>query len=323
MKQLEIHDLFYIPELVERFEILRVIGKGSTGVVLHVIDRINDNTTCALKIYNPSRDFDDRSYSRFVNEIHVLRNITHKNIVRAYDQIKIGELLAYTMEYVEGTDLSLLLGKRKFSYSDIDAIMTQLLDAIEALHNHKILHRDIKLENMMLTAGDVLKLSDFGLVKHENQQRLTKAGILLGTAQYMPPEYIKHSLYEKRSEIYTVGLVLHELLAERRWLNEECGEKAVEYMLEKNFKIPLELPKETPEKYVKIIEIALSYYPDHRFQDAAQMREALHEENALLIIEAIKAKTPSKDFRDYLIIVLLILFFVLVAVIAYKMILEN
>lgn len=263
-----------INKIEDRFEIIKILGQGTAGTVYHAIDRARDRKEVALKVLSDIFAFDESTLERFNEEIQICSRINHKNIVQAYDHLEFKECVGYTMELVRGCDLGQLLHNEKFSYSEVESIMYQLMDAISELHSMKIMHRDIKLENIILREDGVVKLSDLGLMKKLESKGMTKPGILLGTPQYMPPEYIKAAKFDERSDIYACGVVFYELLSGQRRLSSKQGVEAIQHLLATKFEVPkLKISKEY-SRYNDILEIALDPNPDHRFQSAKEMQSA-------------------------------------------------
>lgn len=264
-----------IPDKIEdRFDIVKVLGQGTAGTVYHAIDRARSGKVVALKVLADIFAFDDHTLQRFHDEIKICCSIHHKNIVQAYEMVQFKDSVGYTMELVKGFDLGQMLHHEKFSFAEIDSIMYQLLDAISELHDIKVMHRDIKLENIILAQDGILKLSDLGLVKKLESKGLTKPGLLLGTPQYMPPEYIKSAKFDERSDVYACGIVLYELLSGKRRMADKMGVAAIQHLLATKFAIPrLDLPPEY-RRYQKILNIALAIEPEARFQSAKEMRSA-------------------------------------------------
>lgn len=262
------------PALADRFEVIEVVGEGASGAVYRVIDRMQGGKEVALKILLNNAAFDENTLSRFVAELRILEKIQHPNIVEAYDLIELGDTIAFTMEYVPGSDLGDLFRSRRIKHEEIDPIFRQILSALHELHQHGIVHRDIKLENVLVTSDGHVKLGDLGLMKCGELDGMTKTGVLLGTAQYMPPEYVRGSVYDHRGDLYAVGLMLYELLTCKRRLSDKSGNEALEYLIKTRFQIPRITLTGLPRKYLEIIDRALDPEPANRYQSALEMREA-------------------------------------------------
>jgi serine/threonine protein kinase len=261
------------PLLLERFAVLRILGEGAAGAVYLVEDRQNKNKQVALKVLIDKEAFDEHTYQRFKSEWEVTQNLRHPNIVEAYELIELNDAIAFTMEFVPGQDLRKILDQGLIEFAKIDLIISQLLSALSYLHHNGVFHRDIKLENILITSNGHLKLSDFGLIKQDNQQKLTRTGILLGTAQYMAPEYIMRSQYTAQSDIFSVGVILYELLQSKRWLADKQGNEVITHLIQHNFEFPEIKTREIPEKYKYILANCLNTKASKRFRNAEEMKD--------------------------------------------------
>jgi len=263
------------PLLTERFDLIRILGQGGAGTVYHVKDRFRGNREVALKVLVNEEAFDEHTLKRFKAEFETCKELSHNNIVKTYELIELKDLTAFTMEYVQGQDLGEIIKKRKFNLAEIDRILLQLLNALENLHAKNILHRDIKLENILMTENGMVKLGDLGLMKRSDHEIMTRTGILIGTAQYMPPEYITETEYDCRSDLYAVGVVLYELLTNTRRLGDKSGNKAIKHLLKTKFVVPKIPHGDVPSKYHYLIAKTMAPEPSKRFQSVAEMKEAL------------------------------------------------
>lgn len=259
-----------------RFEIVKVLGRGAYGVVYHVRDHEKEGRGFALKVLENSAIQDKFTRDRFLREIFILTTIRHENLVNAYELVNFQGKDGYTMELVSGKDLGSIvdsLGGQSLSNEKITSIMTQLLSGLAELHKMKIVHRDIKLDNILLGLDGVVKLNDLGLAKVISDTPMTDPGLILGTAHYMSPEYILQKSIDHRSDLYAVGVILWELIHGRRRFDSN-SEKVLIELVESNFDHPL--PQITAENYLhcKILKKALAVDVDARFQSAEQMKQA-------------------------------------------------
>ena len=276
MKQetLTLQSRLQVNKLEDRFDIIRVLGQGTAGTVYHVKDRLRDNKDFALKILCSNLAYNKESLLRFIEELKISSKINHKNIIQAYELVECKNCIGYTMELVNGCDLKQLMSHSRFTYEEIDQVMFQLLEGLSELHRLKILHRDIKLENIILSESGVVKISDLGLIKKCERKTSSHSGTLLGTPQYMAPEYIKSEWYDERSDIYSCGIVLYELLTGKRRLNIKDGTASIKFLLSTKFEIPeIRLPR-NQSIYYDILNLSLAVSPDSRFQSAKEMQQA-------------------------------------------------
>jgi serine/threonine protein kinase len=256
----------------QHFEIIRSLGTGATGEVFLARALRDGGREVALKVLENPDAFDELTLTRFRSEVQALRTLNHPNILRAFDFFDYKGCLAFTMEYVDGKDLSKLISEHKLNNDQVDEIMLQVLDAVHELHSNNIIHRDIKLENILLRNDGCIKLGDLGLMKRSDIKTLTRPGLILGTAQYMPPEYIKKGVYDERGDLYALGIVLLELLAGKRRLHAVPENKAMEHIIKSRFSISEDLLQGLTKGYRAIIAKATHLDPKRRYQNALEMR---------------------------------------------------
>ena len=286
------------PALANRFKIISLIGQGSAGAVYAVEDLERGGERVALKILRDQNAFDSHTMQRFIEELQVCQRIKHPNLVEAYELLELADTVAFSMELVEGKNLVTLIGAKPLSTKQLAAIFIQTLHGLEALHRRDLVHRDIKPDNILLRSDGTVKVADLGLVKFQGVgagETRTQAGILLGTPQYMPPEYIRKGVFDQRGDLYSLGIVLYELLTGERRFWGWSGQKILAELLRTDFYIPstgasqdsktaklpgwegdleLALPRSLPGGVLSgILQRATSVDPGSRYQNAAEMRE--------------------------------------------------
>ncbi|RME58578.1 MAG: serine/threonine protein kinase [Candidatus Dadabacteria bacterium] len=268
----------YSKFLSSRFEYIKTLGKGAAAHVYLVKDTERMGEKVALKVLTNKKAFDEHTVERFRREFNVSKTISHPNIVKAYDFIPFDDTIAYTMEWVDGESLAALFKKITFSIEEVEVIALQILEGLSALHKRGITHRDIKLENILLNKDGQVKISDLGLVKSLDAKKLTKTGIMLGTAHYFPPEYIKKSIYDERGDLYATGIVLYELLTGKRRLEGKAGPQALEHLIKHGFDLPKISLSGLPRKYIKVILKATEPNLKARYQSAEEFIADIKEE---------------------------------------------
>lgn len=262
--------------LMRRFSIVRKLGEGASSAVYHALDRDRDNRPVALKLLVNAEAFDEHTLTRFHEEFEALKKIHHPNVVAAYDFFGLGRDIAFAMEFIDGRDLGQLLSRGPVPALEIDRIMSQVLEGLGALHEAQVLHRDLKLENVLVSKDGVAKISDLGLMRRLDQEGITRTGILLGTAQYLPPEYIKSGEYDARGDLYAIGVMIFELASGTRRLADKRGMEVLEHLIRTKFPLPdfSQYPR-ISERHVEIVTRAMNSKPRKRYQSAAEMRAAL------------------------------------------------
>jgi serine/threonine protein kinase len=196
----------------QRFEVLGLLGTGGMGVVFKATDRTLDETV-ALKTLRTDLDESAKMASRFRSEIRLARKVSSPHVCRIYEYGEDGELRYISMEYVDGVTLRDLLHESGGLPVDVALdIVAQIVAGLAAIHDIGIMHRDVKPSNLMRTRAGVVKLMDFGIAKEIDGVTLTAAGQAVGTPEYMSPEQITGRKLDLRTDIYTTGIVLFELL---------------------------------------------------------------------------------------------------------------
>jgi serine/threonine-protein kinase len=202
----------------ERYEVLGFLGSGGMGQVYKVRDR-HDGALRALKVLQPAEDAaaGDRS-GRFRREAQILGKIQHPAVPRILDSGFGGGRLFLVTELVDGCDLKLEIQRRgPWPIGEAVALVATVVDALAAAHALGIVHRDVKPSNIMLEKGGAVRLLDFGLARGRgvDMATLTRTGVVVGTPAYMSPEQFQALSVDERSDVYSVGVVLFELLTGR------------------------------------------------------------------------------------------------------------
>jgi eukaryotic-like serine/threonine-protein kinase len=195
-----------------RYEILQLLGEGGMGAVYKAMDRELDRPV-ALKLIRPELAANSSVLARFKQELLLAHQVTHKNVIRIYDLGDADGVKFITMEFVEGQDLrSLIQEQKKFSPEDAVEITQQICRALEATHGVGVIHRDLKPQNIMRDQTGRILLMDFGLARTLAGDGMTQTGALVGTMEYMSPEQALAKELDQRSDLFTLGLILYELL---------------------------------------------------------------------------------------------------------------
>jgi eukaryotic-like serine/threonine-protein kinase len=195
-----------------RYEILQLLGEGGMGAVYKAQDRELDRPV-ALKLIRPQMASSPEILARFKQELLLSRQVTHKNVIRIYDLGDADGMKFITMEFVEGRDLRALIHeKKKLAPEEAVEIMQQICQALEAAHNVGVIHRDLKPQNVMRESSGRILVMDFGLARTIEGDGMTQTGALVGTMEYMSPEQALGKELDQRSDLFSAGLILYELL---------------------------------------------------------------------------------------------------------------
>jgi eukaryotic-like serine/threonine-protein kinase len=198
--------------LSQRYEVLNLLGEGGMGAVYKARD-VELGRMVALKVIRRELAGNRAILDRFKQELILATQVTHKNVVRIYDLGEADGLKFITMEYVEGEDLRTLIHRRtKLPPHEAVELIEQVCRALEAAHGVGVIHRDLKPQNIMLDKGGRILVMDFGLARTLEGDGMTQTGALVGTMEYMSPEQALAQNLDQRSDIFSVGLILYELL---------------------------------------------------------------------------------------------------------------
>ncbi len=198
-----------------RYQIIEELGRGGMGKVYKALDT-ELNEKIALKLLRPEVSADGEAIERFRNELKTARQISHKNICRMYHLTKEEGTYYITMEYVPGEDLKRLIRKiGQMSVGRTISIAKQVSEGLAEAHNLGIIHRDLKPQNIMVDEGGNVRIMDFGIARSLLTKGVTGAGVMIGTPEYMSPEQVEGKPVDQRSDIYSLGIILYEMVTGR------------------------------------------------------------------------------------------------------------
>jgi serine/threonine protein kinase/tetratricopeptide (TPR) repeat protein len=198
-----------------RYQIIEELGRGGMGRVYKVIDK-EVRAKVALKLIRPEIAADRATIDRFRQELKTAREIAHKNICRMYDLGRDGDTYFLTMEYVSGQDLkSMIAMSGQLGVGTALSVAKQVCEGLAEAHGLGIVHRDLKPQNIQIDKGGHTKIMDFGIARSAMAKGLTDAGVVIGTPQYMSPEQVEAREIDARTDLYSLGIILYEMLTGR------------------------------------------------------------------------------------------------------------
>ena len=259
----------------DRYQIIKSIGEGGMANVYLAYDTILDRDV-AVKILRGDLSNDEKFVRRFQREALNASSLSHPNIVEVYDVGEDNGQYFIVMEYIEGKNLKDLLKKRgKLTVTEVVDIMSQISDGLSIAHDSYIIHRDIKPQNIMILENGMVKITDFGIAMAMNATQLTQTNSVMGSVHYLPPEQASGKGSTLKSDIYSMGILMYELLTGSLPYR---GENAVEIAL-KHLKEPLpsirEELEDIPQSVENVILKSASKNPKNRYNDAREMNEDL------------------------------------------------
>lgn len=261
-----------------KYEVVRCLGAGSMGMVYACRHRDLQGQLVAAKVLFNEVALDRVASARFKNEILASYGVSHPNVVRAYEFIRDGELIAYTMEFIGGGDLADRMSRPELvSIAEILRLLSQMTAGVQAIHDAGIVHRDLKPENILLTNEGTVKIADFGIARKTDGPKLTEHGGVVGTLEYVSPEYMLRSQVDWRSDIYAIGVLAFELITGEAPFKGDSAYASISKRLQTDPEAPSKYRAECPSGLDRIVLKALQRDPEQRYQSAVEMFYDLQE----------------------------------------------
>ncbi len=258
-----------------RFEVVEELGKGGMGVVYRVFDKKIDEEV-ALKLLNPEVSSDLKTIERFRNELKLARKISHKNVCRMYDLNEEKGTQYITMEYVSGEDLkSSIIRVGHMSVGKAVSVARQICEGLLEAHRLGVIHRDLKPQNIMVDKKGNVRIMDFGIARSLKKKGLTGTGIIIGTPEYMSPEQAEMKEVDQRSDVYSLGTVLYEMMTGRVPFEGETPLSVVMKHKSEQPSDPRELNAQIPEALSRVILKCMEKKRENRYQGAEELLSEL------------------------------------------------
>jgi beta-lactam-binding protein with PASTA domain/predicted Ser/Thr protein kinase len=260
-----------------RYAVTARIAHGGMATVYRATDTRLDREV-ALKVMHVELARDDDFVRRFIGEAKSVARLSHQNVVAVYDQGADGPFLYLAMEYVHGRTLRQLLRERGwFSPAAALEVITGVLDGLAAAHTSGLVHRDVKPENVLLTSDGRIKVADFGLARAQAAAGQTKAGLLIGTVAYVPPEQVEGEVTGPRGDVYSAGVMLFELLTGRQPFTGDTPLSVAYQHVNQDVPAPSSLMPGIPPAVDQLVLAATSRDPARRPADAGEFARAVRK----------------------------------------------
>jgi len=266
-------------DLGDRYHVVQRLGEGGMGEVYLVRDRELDRDV-ALKVIRVDLASHPTILERFKREIQLSSNVTHKNVLRVYDLGEAGGVKFLTMQYVDGQDLSTVMRRDgRLPLPRVVDIFRQICEGLQAAHDQGVIHRDLKPQNILIDSKGRVLIADFGLAKSVSYGTLTEAGKVIGTPHYMSPEQVKGIALDQRSDIYSLGIILYEMLTGSLPFT---GSSAYEVMIQRTTRTPRPASDHNPKipRYLsQILDRCLQPDPQLRYNTTAEILRDLDSQS--------------------------------------------
>jgi serine/threonine-protein kinase len=279
------------------YQIVGKLGRGGMGTVYEAVN-LETGEPAAVKLLSAALAEEEGFRGRFEAEIETLRKLNHPNIVKLFGFGEDDARLFYAMELIDGNSLEEELGRgRRFDWREVVRIVIEICHALRHAHDRGVIHRDIKPGNLLLASNGQVKLSDFGIARLFGNTRLTSAGSVLGTAEYMAPEQAAGKAVDQRTDLYSLGAVMYVLLARRPVFR---GGSLGEVLYKQQFEKPEPLRRhndEIPEELERIIIQLLEKDPARRIPNATILGRCLEAMQHALPSPAVTMQADASYYQ--------------------------
>ncbi len=254
-----------------RYEIQEIIGVGGMAVVYKAYDN-QENRIVAVKILKDEFVSNQEFIRRFKNESKAIAMLSHQNIVKVYD-VSFGDLIQYiVMEYIEGITLKEVIERQgSLRWKDAVHFTIQILRGLQHAHDKGIVHRDVKPQNIMVLPDGTIKVTDFGIARFARSDQRTITDKAIGSVHYISPEQARGEKTDEKSDIYSVGVMLYEMITGQMPFQAESAVSVAIMQLQREPKSPTEINGSIPEGLEQITMHAMQKTPERRYQSSAEM----------------------------------------------------
>ncbi len=276
------------------YEVVQFLGIGSSGFVYHCRHRELNNYPVAMKILTVESE---AQIERFRREILATYHVNHPNVIRPYELVTTNDVVAITMEYAAGESLADRIAREgRLPIGLVTDIISAVASGLHAIHEAGIIHRDLKPGNILTTAEGNVKIADFGVAKLDRSSKVSAKG-LLGTVEYLSPEYVQYGAVDRRSDIYSLGVMAYEMITGRLPFQGDSLARTICMRVTDDPQPIATLRPECPPSLAAIVHKAMAGDPRKRYQNAAVLARDIEHFRSHLSKKAVIEQT-SKAARE-------------------------
>ena len=286
--------------LAGRYELIEKIGEGGMAVVYKARCRLL-NRYVAIKILRPEFTKDETFVDNFKKESQAAAGLTHPNIVSVFDVGREGNIHFIVMELVEGKPLSQVIAEKgKMDYKEVIDISRQIASALSHAHKNQIIHRDVKPHNVLINSNGVAKLADFGIARAVDQSNVTETSKVMGSVHYLSPEQARGSYVDERTDIYSLGIVMYELLTGKVPFDGDNAISIALMHINNPMTPPSQLTSGIPPQLERMILKATDKYQTNRYSKVDELIEELDNIDFITKVMGKKAFLASEADLSHL-----------------------
>lgn len=276
--------------LGNRYELIEKIGEGGMAKVYKAKDQLL-NRFVAVKILKTELSNDNEFVEKFKREATAVASLSDNNIVNIYDVGSQGNINYIVMEFIDGKTLKeLIIEKKRLDCNTAAKIAIEICKALDCAHRNNIIHRDIKPHNILVTNEGLVKVTDFGIAKASNSATITNSNKVMGSAHYFSPEQAKGSVVDTRTDIYSLGIVMYEMVTGRVPYDADSPVSIALKHIQEPAIPPIQLNDAIPENFNRVILKSIEKEPIKRYQDVKEMMFDLK-----LVLKNKEVYTTSND----------------------------
>jgi serine/threonine-protein kinase len=277
-----------------RYELIEELGRGSMGIVHKARDPLIDRLVAikAIDLKVLTEEERARYEARFYQEAKAAGRLNHPNLVTIHDLGEAGDIAYIAMEFLEGHDLE---HEKRVTIDEALNIAIQAAAGLHFAHEHGVIHRDIKPSNIMLLKNHHVKVCDFGIARMASSLLHTRTGVILGSPLYMSPEQVQSATIDRRSDIFSLGIVLHEMLAGQAPFSGDTATSVMYHIVHDAPPKPSAANPKVPEMLDNIVARCLQKNPADRYQTAAELEHDLRVCRGMML----EAQTGMEHHRHY------------------------